>query len=108
MQNLVIFPGLKVVLDDGVECTVGRVDVRALNTQCAEQCNRALDRIRVQSTFMSQSNFLDYTKYFLAMYNRRTVASKWATHLRKLSEGRYTGVASVARREGTSDVGTVN
>ncbi len=42
-----------------------------LNTQAAEQCNAALELICSQLAYMSQPNFLQYSKYFLYRFNQR-------------------------------------
>jgi hypothetical protein len=75
---------VEVHLPDGSKRHVGAVTVRKLNTQAAEQCNRALERIRLQCSYMSQANFMDYTKYFLARFNDRTISPKWAEDLHML------------------------
>jgi hypothetical protein len=85
----VIFPGVTVLLPDGsIKHGVGKVTANKFNTQCAEQCNRALERIRLQSSFMKQANFMDYTKYFLAMHNRRKISSSWKRDLDVLRRGK--------------------
>lgn len=86
--DYIVFPGVTVQLPDGsVKRGVGKVTADTLNTQCAEQCNRALERIRLQSSFMKQANFMDYTKYFLAMHNRRKISSWWKRDLDMLRRG---------------------
>lgn len=80
-QDTLIFPGVTVQLEDGSTRVVGKVDVRKFNTQCAEQCNRALEKIRVQSSYMSQANFMEYTRYFLAVYNMEIIAPQWEEDL---------------------------
>ncbi len=46
----------------------------AVNTQVAEQCHSAMQRICTHASYMSQPNLVRYAKYFLFRYNQGKAA----------------------------------
>lgn len=47
----------------------GNTTLGAINSQVAEQCNSKLEFIRTSTAFMNETNYVKYTKLFLALCN---------------------------------------